>query len=435
MKIRQLGVEGTDMNSNWKKQTLGDVCIVERGSSPRPIKQYLTDSPDGVNWIKIGDTKNIDKYILTTKQKITKEGAEKSRRVEPGDLILSNSMSFGKPYVMATSGYVHDGWFILRLSKNIDTDFFHYLLSSDLVQFQFTFLAAGSVVKNISKDLVKRAVLPIPPFAEQKRIVAILDEVFEGIDVAIANTEKNLTNARELFESHLNTIFTCKGEDWLEIELGTCLETLTDYHANGSYKVLKQNVELLDNQGYAHMVRSTDFEHNFKNPLKYIDEHAYNFLKKSKIFGGELIISKIGNAGKIYLMPKPNMPSSLAMNLFLVRTDQNKLKSDYLYLFLRSNFGKHQISERLNGTTTKTIRKDGIRSIIVWLPSIEEQSMIVDKVFSVADIAQDLEAIYQQKLAALNELKQSILQKAFSGELTTDIANQAAKAAQEVKAA
>ena len=178
------------MRDRWVEKTLGEVCIVERGSSPRPIERYLTDSPDGVNWVKIGDTKNVDKYIHSTRQKITKPGAEKSRRVEPGDFILSNSMSFGKPYVMATSGYVHDGWFILRLSENIDTDFFHYLLSSDFVQAQFMSLAAGSVVKNISKDLVKRAVLPIPPLSEQKRIVSIVDEAFEGIDRIRSPTPK-----------------------------------------------------------------------------------------------------------------------------------------------------------------------------------------------------------------------------------------------------
>ncbi len=179
------------MKDGWVKKTLGEVCVVERGSSPRPIERYLTDSSDGVNWVKIGDTKNVDKYIRSTKQKITREGAEKSRRVDPGDFILSNSMSFGKPYVMATSGYVHDGWFILRLLESIDVDFFHYLLSSDFVQAQFISLAAGSVVKNISKDLVKRAVFPIPPLPEQKQIVAILDEAFEGIDRAIACFRKS----------------------------------------------------------------------------------------------------------------------------------------------------------------------------------------------------------------------------------------------------
>ncbi len=150
------------MKEGWEIKKLVDVCIVERGSSPRPIEKYQTDSPYGVNWIKIGDTKGIDKYIYNTKEKITKEGAEKSRYVKEGDFILSNSMSFGKPFIMKTDGYIHDGWFVLRLHKFIDTEYFFNLLSSPYVNDQFHKLASGSVVKNISGDLVKKVVLPIP---------------------------------------------------------------------------------------------------------------------------------------------------------------------------------------------------------------------------------------------------------------------------------
>jgi type I restriction enzyme, S subunit len=160
---------------DWEEKCLGVVCAVERGSSPRPIKKYFTDRPDGVNWIKIGDTKEVDKYIYTTKQKITKDGALQSRFVDIDDFILSNSMSFGKPYIMKTQGYIHDGWFVLRLPKNIDTEFLWYLLSSSYTMNQFVSLAAGAVVKNISGDLVKKTVLPIPPLKTQQSIVNKLD--------------------------------------------------------------------------------------------------------------------------------------------------------------------------------------------------------------------------------------------------------------------
>lgn len=110
------------MKQGWEEKKLGEVCVVERGSSPRPIQKYQTDNEDGVNWIKIGDTKGVDKYITKTKEKITKEGAEKSRYVKEGDFILSNSMSFGKPYIMKTDGYIHDGWFVFRLPDYIDKD-------------------------------------------------------------------------------------------------------------------------------------------------------------------------------------------------------------------------------------------------------------------------------------------------------------------------
>ena len=126
---------------NWERKKLGEVCVVERGSSPRPIQKYQTDSPNGVNWIKIGDTKGVDKYIFSTREKITKEGAKKSRYVKEGDFILSNSMSVGRPYIMKTNGCIHDGWLLLKKkNSNITDDYLYYILSSQNIYNQFKFM-------------------------------------------------------------------------------------------------------------------------------------------------------------------------------------------------------------------------------------------------------------------------------------------------------
>ncbi|MEZ7890635.1 MAG: restriction endonuclease subunit S [Candidatus Wallbacteria bacterium] len=191
----------------WEIKKLGEVCIVERGSSPRPIEKYLTNDSDGVNWIKIGDTKGIDKYIYTTKEKITKKGAEKSRYVKEGDFILSNSMSFGKPYIMKTEGYIHDGWFVLRLPQNIDTEFFWYLLASPFTMNQFISLASGAIVKNISGDLVKKASLPIPPLSEQHSIVSKLDDLSEETKKLESIYSQKLAALTELKKSLLQKAF------------------------------------------------------------------------------------------------------------------------------------------------------------------------------------------------------------------------------------
>ena len=112
----------------WVDSTLDQVCIVERGSSPRPIKNFFTTALSGVNWIKIGDTKEGGKYVYSTAQRITPERAKQSRYVKEGDFILTNSMSLGRPYIMKTDGYIHDGWFVLRLGEGVDSEFFYYLL-------------------------------------------------------------------------------------------------------------------------------------------------------------------------------------------------------------------------------------------------------------------------------------------------------------------
>lgn len=195
-------------NNKWPMYTLDKICKVERGSSPRPIKQYLTNDVDGVNWIKIGDTKNINRYLCSTKQKITKEGAKNSRFVKEGDLILSNSMSFGKPYIMKTSGYIHDGWFVLRPNSNIDTEYFYDVIMSPQVQDQFKSLASGAIVKNISGDLTKKAVLPVPAISEQKIVVKKLDELSEQTKKLEENYKQKLLLLDELKKSVLAKAFS-----------------------------------------------------------------------------------------------------------------------------------------------------------------------------------------------------------------------------------
>jgi len=182
--------------NDWITTVLDKVCKVDRGCSPRPIKNYFTDSEDGVNWIKIGDTEEGGKYIFSTNQKITKAGAEKSRYVDVGDFILTNSMSYGRPYIMRTNGYIHDGWFVLRLNENIDAEYFYYLLNSPYVQNQFKSLAAGSVVKNISGDLVKKTVLPIPKIEEQRKLAETFTEkqiVLKRLAEVYLEKEKEMT--------------------------------------------------------------------------------------------------------------------------------------------------------------------------------------------------------------------------------------------------
>ncbi len=191
----------------WKAVTLGKACKVERGSSPRPIKSFVTTEDDGQNWIKIGDTKNDSKYVTHTKQRITPAGALKSRKVEPGDFILTNSMSFGKPYIMKISGYIHDGWFALRLHEGVDTEYFYYLLSSPIVQKQFQNLAAGAIVLNISGDLVKKAILPIPSVEQQREIVNNIQLFDDETRNLVSIYEAKLTALAELKQSLLQKAF------------------------------------------------------------------------------------------------------------------------------------------------------------------------------------------------------------------------------------
>ncbi len=188
-------------------KSLDNVCIIERGSSPRPIKKYLTSDPDGVNWIKIGDTKDVAKYISSTAEKITKKGAEKSRFVDIDDLIISNSMSFGKPYIMKIQGYIHDGWFVLRPYDLINTEYLWYLLVSQSVQTQIKNLASGAIVKNIRSDLIRQVTFPVPALEEQKARLIELNELSDKFeDLEKINVEK-VESWDNLKKSVLNKAF------------------------------------------------------------------------------------------------------------------------------------------------------------------------------------------------------------------------------------
>jgi len=171
-------IERGEVPEGWQATTIGTVCEIARGGSPRPIDKFMTDAEDGINWIKIGDASASSKYIYTTKEKIKPEGEKKSRRVHSGDFLLSNSMSFGRPYILRTDGCIHDGWLSLSFDRQaLGEEFLYYLLSSPLVFNQFSDKAAGSAVKNLNKDLVSSVSIALPPYGEQKRIEEILGDL------------------------------------------------------------------------------------------------------------------------------------------------------------------------------------------------------------------------------------------------------------------
>lgn len=147
----------------YPSKSIAEVANICRGASPRPISDYLTEDVNGVNWIKIGDISIDDIYVTHTAEKITKEGAKKSRYVTPGDFILSNSMSFGRPYILGIEGCVHDGWLIISdYQESLNTLFFYYELRANQVQSQFNALANGTTVENLNTDLVKGVNIIVP---------------------------------------------------------------------------------------------------------------------------------------------------------------------------------------------------------------------------------------------------------------------------------
>lgn len=190
----------------WEWELFGNVCHIERGGSPRPIKSFLTDESDGLNWIKIGDTDIGGKYITSTAEKIRPEGLSKTRQVYPGDFLLTNSMSFGRPYISKIEGCIHDGWLRLSPPSSLDKDYLYSLLSSPFIVSSFKKSAAGAVVMNLNADKVRETIVAIPPTAEQHRIVAKVDELMSLCDQLEQHTETSIEAHQTLVEVLLNTL-------------------------------------------------------------------------------------------------------------------------------------------------------------------------------------------------------------------------------------
>ena len=177
-----------EIPSTWVLCKLGAVNEIARGGSPRPIKDYLTYDANGINWIKIGDTTKDGKYINSVKEKIRPEGVKKSRLVHKGDFLLTNSMSYGRPYILNVDGCIHDGWLVISpIGKAYTSDFLYYLLSSSFAYEQFTNVASGGVVTNLNSDKVADTIFPLPPYTEQERIVAKIEEIFAQLDAIEAS--------------------------------------------------------------------------------------------------------------------------------------------------------------------------------------------------------------------------------------------------------
>lgn len=191
-----------EIPENWKWVRLGETSFIERGGSPRPIKSYITNSEDGINWIKIGDVEKGGKYIYKTNEKIIPEGEKKSRHVYPGDFLLTNSMSFGRPYISMVEGCIHDGWLLIRNLKGYSADYLYYLLSSAYMYGQFCNKASGATVDNLNIDKVNSALIPLPPKAEQIRIADMIANISSQIDIIDA-LQQQYESDREILKGKI----------------------------------------------------------------------------------------------------------------------------------------------------------------------------------------------------------------------------------------
>lgn len=450
---------------DWESKKLKDVVKYQKGKKPKILSDTYFE-----NSVPYLDIHAFEKGVV-------RQYAD----IESSNLVDETSIGVvwdGARSGWVTKGQKGAiGSTIAKLSPiDIEIDFLYHFLKSN---YQFiNSNARGVGIPHVDPIVFWNLEIPLPPLPEQQRIVAKLDTFFahleqvkqrmEQIPVLLKQfrqavltqavtgklTEKWREGRKPFdFNKYLDTIeinkdfhyksvqekYISRGAkpprkpdnkvlsgttyliekpaEWKEVFLGALINDLTDYHANGSYEILKQYVELKEEEDYACMIRSTNFEKNdFEKLLIYISEEAYNFLEKSKLFGGEILISKIGNAGSVYIMPQLNRPASLAMNLFALRINEN-VNNKFIYFHLISQESERNINQYVRGVATKSIDKISVRSLKINLPSTDEQTEIVRRVEALFSKADAIEAQYKKLKEQIDQLPQAILAKAFRGEV------------------
>lgn len=348
---------------------LGDIMSIQRGASPRPIQNYLTDDEYGIPWIKIGDVSIESKYITSTKERVTKEGAAKSRFLKRGSFILSNSMSFGRPYILEIDGCIHDGWISMcDFEKHLLPDFLYYLLRSSVVQdFWISKANSGGAVTNLNSDIVRSTLIPVPPLPVQEEIVRILD-TFTELQAELQAELQKRQQQYNFYRDNLLTNFT-EEQNVKEYSLGE-LGTFT--RGNGLQKkdFTKEGVGCIHyGQIYTRFGAFAD------KTLTYVNkELASRLLQVEK---GNLVIACTSEnvediCKSVAWLGEDNICTGGHACVF--KHNQNP---KYISYFFQTEYFFNQKKKYTYGTKVKDIKPDSIAKIKISLPSLKEQERIV----------------------------------------------------------
>lgn len=400
----------------WPIVKLGDICRIELGKTPsRSNKKFWDEARTGNKiWLSIADLPlSLKPVMRDSKEYISDDGAKLCKVVPTGTLIVSFKLSLGRLAITGCDLYTNEAIAALYIHD-------HTLINQDYLYWYLTFFdwdaAAGSDIKikgkTLNKEKLKLIEIKIPPIPEQKRIVAILDEAFANIEQARANNEQNLKNARELFESYLQQVFSKRGEGWIETNLGCIAEFKNGLNFSQSSKGEKLKV-----------VGVKDFKSNFMVPFEQLEtvqidgdlSEAYE-LKENDI----ITVRSNGNKrliGRCLLMGKIDNKTSYSGFTIRIRLSNKNISPKFLAYYLKSSSTHELLINSGGGANISNLNQKILNSLPIAFPHFDQQIQLVDAIKKVEQESQELEKVYANKLILIEELKKSILQKAFTGEL------------------
>ena len=334
---------------SWEQRKFSELVQIERGGSPRPIDDFITDAPNGLNWVKIGDAPTQGNYITKTAEKIRPEGLPKTREVHPGDLILSNSMSFGKPYIMGIDGCIHDGWLLIRNTYGVfDLTFLCHLLGTPQMLSQYRSLAAGSTVNNLNKELVGNTYVTIPSITEQR----VLGAYLEQLDNLITLYQRKCQIDGCRFQSPLAIT-------WEQRKLGEIGSV------SMCRRIFKEQTSENGEIPFYKIVHSVERQNAFISRELFEEYKAkYQYPKK-----GDILISASGSIGRTVVFTGKNeyfQDSNIVWLNHDKHLDNSFLKCFYSIVKWAG----------IEGSTIKRLYNDNILNTAITLPSVEEQQKI-----------------------------------------------------------
>lgn len=354
---------------------LGNISKIIRGASPRPIKNYLTAEITGIPWIKIGDVSPNDKYITQTAEYITSEGAEKSRYLKKGDFILSNSMSFGRPYILAIDGCIHDGWNAISDYENdVTPNYLYYILKTDTVRKDWSMRANnGGAMTNLNADIVKDTIIPLPPLSIQQQIVEILDTFTDSI----SNLQEELELREKQMEYYRENLLSFDGEDveWKSIK--DCISSLTTGVNPRQHFVLNS-----EDSSY-HYITGKNINDNkidISSGTDKINAKALSLInKRAKLTDDILLFASTGTGtvGRMAYVKQYDNSWTVSETLYIIRT-QRLINTKFLMYVLNTWRSKKQYIGRISKGSVPHLKISDLLNVFIPVPSLSRQQEIVD---------------------------------------------------------
>lgn len=364
----------------WEQRKLSELVQIERGGSPRPIEAYITDAPNGLNWVKIGDAPVQGHYITKTAEKIKPEGLSKTRQVQPGDLILSNSMSFGKPYIMGIDGCIHDGWLLIRDNKKaFDLTFLYHLLGTPQMLSQYKSLAAGSTVNNLNKELVGGTIVTIPNLDEQQ----VLGQYLESLDNLITLHQRKCDGLKKLKKYMLQNMFPQNGEKTPKIRFQGFINAweqrkLEEIYQNIGNAFVGTATPYYVDTGHFYLESNNikDGQINRNNEV-FINDEFYERQKDKWLHTGDMVMVQSGHVGHTAVIPE-ELDNSAAHALIMFRNPKIEIEPYFLNYQYQTIKSKRKINNITTGNTIKHILASDMYNFIVDVSDIEEQQQIAN---------------------------------------------------------